>query len=204
MTSVKVPSRLFLKRRRDGLLALGESFEAGAVDEEDIEPVVVIEVVEGDAAAGGFEQVSVLVLTAVDGFGVQSDLTCDVEEGDAERGTGDRGGEPFGCWTRYGIVGGARSRLLGWLGILQRCQGQNVVERKNQCCGGERGEKVTAGPIQKDTPRVIDPQPAFRGSLFDVVIVITKLDRVERVFEVAHVGDLLKARRCLESWRRWF
>ena len=50
----------------------GEAFEAGAVDEEDVEPVVVVVVVEGDSAAGGFEEVFVLVLASVDGAGVEA------------------------------------------------------------------------------------------------------------------------------------
>ncbi len=90
--SVKVPSRLFLKRRLMGSCALWErAVEARAVDEEDVDPVVVVEVVEGYAAAGGFEQEAVLVLAAVDGFGVEAAGFRDVDEAEAERRSGDGG-----------------------------------------------------------------------------------------------------------------
>ena len=52
-----------------GLLAGGEAFETPAVDEEEVQPAVVVVVVEGDAAAGGFEEVLVGELAAVDGGG---------------------------------------------------------------------------------------------------------------------------------------
>src|SRR5437016_4010229 len=48
---------------RDGFLSFGEAFEARAVDQEDIDPVVVIVVEEGHTAAGGFEQIFVLVFS---------------------------------------------------------------------------------------------------------------------------------------------
>jgi hypothetical protein len=44
------------------LLALGESFEAPAVDEKEIEPAIVVVVVEGEAAAGGLKQILVLLI----------------------------------------------------------------------------------------------------------------------------------------------
>ena len=60
VTSVKVPSRLFLKRRQCGSWPFGKAFQAPAVDQEEVEPAVVVVVVEGQAAAGGFEQIFVL------------------------------------------------------------------------------------------------------------------------------------------------
>jgi hypothetical protein len=73
----------------DGFLAFGEALETCAVDEEDVEPVVVIVVVEGDTAAGGFEEILVLVLAAVGGLGVEAGLASYIDEADAERGAGD-------------------------------------------------------------------------------------------------------------------
>ena len=66
-----------------GRLAFREAFEARAVDEEDVNPVVVVVVVEGDSAAGGFEKIFILVLASVDGAGVEAGLFGDVDEGDA-------------------------------------------------------------------------------------------------------------------------
>jgi hypothetical protein len=50
------------------LLALGKSFQPPAVDQKQIEPSVVVVVVEGQAAAGGFKQILVLEFAAVDGL----------------------------------------------------------------------------------------------------------------------------------------
>jgi len=60
------------EQARDGLLSGGKSFEARAVDEKNIEPAVVVVVIERDSAAGSFEQVFVLIFTAEGGFGVES------------------------------------------------------------------------------------------------------------------------------------
>ena len=80
------------------LLAFGEALEPPAVDQENVEPVVVVVVVEGDAAAGGFEQVLVLVLAAEDGFGVEAGLLADVDEGDADVAVGPGEGRGFLSW----------------------------------------------------------------------------------------------------------
>src|SRR6266851_5470037 len=67
-----------------GFLACGETFEAPAVDEKNIQPAVVVVIVERDAAAGGFEKILVLVLAAEDGFGVEAGFARYVEKGNAE------------------------------------------------------------------------------------------------------------------------
>src|SRR5436190_17380846 len=66
------------------LLARRKAFEPRAIYDENIEPAVVVVVVEGNPAAGGFQQVFVLVLAAKNGFGVQSGLFRDVDERHAE------------------------------------------------------------------------------------------------------------------------
>lgn len=63
-----------------GGLAGRKTFEAGAVDDEDVQPVVVVVIVESDAAAGGLEEVFVLVFAAEDGFGVKAGFTGNVEK----------------------------------------------------------------------------------------------------------------------------
>ena len=50
------------------LLAGREAFQAPAVDEEEVLPAVVVIVVKGEAAAGGFKEVLVGQLAAVDGL----------------------------------------------------------------------------------------------------------------------------------------
>src|SRR5208282_5527342 len=56
---------IILEEVRDGLLPLSEPFKPRAVDQEDIDPVVVVIVVEGYAATSGLEEISVLVFAAV-------------------------------------------------------------------------------------------------------------------------------------------
>ena len=46
---------------------------------KDIEPAVVIVIVKRDAAAGGFEQILVLVFSAEDGFDIQAGFARDVK-----------------------------------------------------------------------------------------------------------------------------
>ncbi len=81
---------IVLEQVVEGLFARRKAFEPPAVDEEDVEPAVVVVIVEGDAAARGLEQILVLVLAAKDGLGVQSGFFGDVDEGDAEVGLGVR------------------------------------------------------------------------------------------------------------------
>src|SRR4051812_44084112 len=69
-----------------GLAARGKSFEPRAVNQKDVEPSVVVVIVERDAAACGFEQILVLVLAAEDGFGIESGLSRHVSKADAEIG----------------------------------------------------------------------------------------------------------------------
>ncbi len=100
---------------RDWFLALGKAFDAGAVDEEDVDPVVVVVVEESYTTACGFEEVSVLVFTAEDGFGIKAGLASDVDEADAERCAGDGGWRAFGCGTRLGVVSRTGAELWRWL-----------------------------------------------------------------------------------------
>ena len=83
---------IVLEQVRVRLLAFGEAFQPPAVHQEDVEPAVVVVVVEGDAAAGGLEQILVLVLAAEDGLGVEAGFASDVGEGDANVGLGLRRG----------------------------------------------------------------------------------------------------------------
>ena len=67
-----------------GGFALGSAFESGAIDEEDVGPAVVVVVEDGDASAGGFEDVFFGVDAAEYGFGGQAGLLGYVGEvGDA-------------------------------------------------------------------------------------------------------------------------
>ena len=135
-----------LEQSVDGFLALGEAFEAGSVDEKNVEPVVVVEVVEGDAAAGGFKEEAVLVFAAVDGFGVEAGFARDVGEGDAEGGAED-GRRGFGGGLGFGVEGGAGADLAGGRrGLLGgEGEGEDVFEGEDEGGAGEGTEEAAAG-----------------------------------------------------------
>ena len=69
---------------RNWFLTLGKTFEAPAVHKKNIEPVVVVVIVERDAAARGLEQIFILVFPAEDSFDVEAGFAGDVEEADAD------------------------------------------------------------------------------------------------------------------------
>ena len=91
MTSVNVPSRLFLYRRLVGACACRPvRFEARAVDQEDVQPAVVVVVEERRAAAGGLEQVLVLAFAAENRLRAQAGLARDVDELNTQGEAGDQ------------------------------------------------------------------------------------------------------------------
>src|ERR1700751_631877 len=65
------------------LAACGESLEASAVHQKNIEPTVVVVIVEGNSAAGSFKQVFVLVLAAKNGLGIESRVLRNIDKADA-------------------------------------------------------------------------------------------------------------------------
>src|SRR5439155_1759819 len=86
------PIAIVFEEMIGGFLTGGKIFEAPAVDQKNVQPAVVVVVVERDAAAGGFEKIFVLVLAAENGFGVESGFTRNIEEGNAEIIVGSGGG----------------------------------------------------------------------------------------------------------------
>ena len=112
---MKVPSRLFLKRCETGSWSGGKTFEPGAVHQKNIQPAVVVVVIERDPAARGLKQVFVFVLAAEDGLGVEAGGTSHVDERHPKTGF-------IGLWSGHG---------------------QDISERQNQGCPGERPKKFT-------------------------------------------------------------
>ena len=88
------PVAIVLEQVVEGLLAGGEAFETGAIDEEDVEPAIIVVVIKGNAAPCRLEQVFVLVFAAEDGDGVETGLFGNVDEGDAK----------IGLWRRCGCL----------------------------------------------------------------------------------------------------
>ena len=97
----------------------GKPSRRAAVDEEDVQPAVVVVVVESDAAAGGLEQIFVLVLAAEDGFGIQAGVVANVDEAEPQAGIG-----------------------LGGRGLLQQRRGRGRETRNRKL------ENVSQGPCQ--------------------------------------------------------
>jgi hypothetical protein len=85
------------------------------------------------------------VLAAVDGFGVEAGLFCNVDEGDAEWGSCHWRGWTFGCGARLRIIGWARANGRG---LRRLGEGEDVFEREDESGAGERGEECAAGPGQ--------------------------------------------------------
>jgi len=131
---------IIFEEMRGGLLAGGEAFEARAVDEKNVEPAVVVVVVEGDAAAGGFEEIFVFVLAAEDGFGVEAGFAGNVEEGDAEIGGGSR--DSGLLWRCY-------CRLERGQPFFGQREGEDFFEREHKGGAAERLEKCAARWRQK-------------------------------------------------------
>ena len=98
-----------------------EALETSAVDEEDVEPAVIIVVVERDATARGFEQVFVFVFAAEDGDGVEPGFFGDVNEGGAEFGR-----RRWGLWV---VLREDRKRL---------CQREHIRKAKDERAAAER------------------------------------------------------------------
>src|SRR5262249_1519249 len=82
---------IVLKKMIERLLPGRKTVEARAVHQENVEPAIVVVVVERNAAAGGLEQIPVLVLTAEDGNGVQARFFRHIDKADAEVGAGRSG-----------------------------------------------------------------------------------------------------------------
>src|SRR5689334_5194220 len=87
----------------DRFLSLRKALEARAVDEEDVEPAIVVVVVERHAATGGLQQILVLVLAAENRLRVQAGFFCDVHEGDAQVSGKLRRRSSSWCCSRFRI-----------------------------------------------------------------------------------------------------
>ena len=132
-----MPSRLFLNKWQCGSCAFGESLQTPAVHEEQIQPAIVVVVVEGEAAASGFEQIFVVTFPAVDGLDVEPGLLHDVDEADAQRRAFNR---RLGTRRRrrgLRVVASLlrpdlRSRLVESAAVAGRRQCHDVCKRQNQ------------------------------------------------------------------------
>src|ERR1019366_4066155 len=83
------------------LLTRREAFQAPAVHQEDIQPTIVVVIIETQATAGSFQKIFVLSLAAIDGFHGQAGFFDNIYETEAERGALNR---RLWCrWSRHGF-----------------------------------------------------------------------------------------------------
>src|SRR5580704_17243245 len=75
---------IIAKQMRSRFAPWRKAFQSRSVHQKNVEPAVVVVIVEGNAAAGGFQQILVLVLAAEDGFRVQARFAGDIEKADAQ------------------------------------------------------------------------------------------------------------------------
>jgi len=123
-----------------GFLPGGETFEAGAVDEKNVQPAVVVVIVERDAAAGGFEKIFIFVLAAENGFGVEAGFARDVEKGNAKIVVGGGGAR---LWRNVALRKESRQPLL------RERQGENFLQREHDGGTAKGLEKRAACKRQK-------------------------------------------------------
>jgi hypothetical protein len=75
---------IIFEQMRMWFLIVGETFQAPAVDQENIQPAIVVVIVESDSAAGGLKQKFILVFAAEDRFCVEAGFFGDVQKAYAE------------------------------------------------------------------------------------------------------------------------
>ena len=72
------------KQMGNRLAAGRKPFEPRSVHQKNIQPAIVVVVVERNSAARGFEQIFVLVLAAKNSFRIEAGFAADVEKADSE------------------------------------------------------------------------------------------------------------------------
>src|SRR5271166_2021820 len=101
------------------LLTFGKSFQAPSIHHKNVQPAIVVVIVEGEAAASGFQQVLVLAHATEDGFNVQAGTLDDIHEADTQRGAFDRGFRTGGRRSGLGVVAALdRTNLFFLWGLL--------------------------------------------------------------------------------------
>ena len=141
---MNVPSRLFLNSRQCGSWPARKSFQPPAVYQEDIQPSVVVVVVKSQAATGGFEQILVLVLTAVNGFDGQAGFFYNVDEADTQRSAFYRRFRTLRRRLRLGVIAALDGTTVEVLVLLRSRQRENVGKGKHQRCAAQRSNELAA------------------------------------------------------------
>src|SRR5208283_3704339 len=126
---------IIAKQVRGRFGAWGKALESRAIYQKNIEPPIVVVIVERNTAAGGFEQILVLVPASEDGFRIQPGLTGDVEKADVQIAAVDR---RFVFRRRGLLLSCARPHPA------RTSHRQHAVEREYKCRTAERFQKNAA------------------------------------------------------------
>src|ERR1700683_1238105 len=136
------------------LFAFGKSFQPPSIDQEDVQPAIVVVVIEGESATRRFQQILVLAHAAVDRFEFEARTLDYIHEADTEWRAFDR---RFRTWRRRSwlriVAALDRTNILScpilWNPLLLRSgQGQNICEWKYKSGSAQRTKKSSAIPIQ--------------------------------------------------------
>jgi hypothetical protein len=128
-------------------LSLRETFEAPAVDQKNVEPAVVVVIVEGEAAAGGLEQIFILADGAVGRYDVQSGSLHDIHKADTEWRPFDWGFRSRRRRSGLGVVAalhGSFLLVLGSILLLRKSRRHEIGKGKHQSCATQRAKKLSA------------------------------------------------------------
>src|ERR1035438_3217677 len=141
-----------------GLLALGEAFQPPAVYKKDVQPSIVVVVVEGQTTTRRLEKVLVFIDAAVDGFDFQSRAPYDIHETDTQRCALNGRFRTRGRRSGFGIIASFdRASLLFRRSILllRHSEGQHIHERKHQSRATERTKKFASIGMQGRSSSVV-------------------------------------------------
>src|SRR6476646_8156739 len=105
---------------RNWFLALGKSFEAPAVHQENVQPVVVVIVVESDSATSCFKQIFIFAFAAENCFCVATGFASDVDKTDAD----------FFLWWR--ILIRISQRRQGLIQMKRTRKSEDALQRQDK------------------------------------------------------------------------
>jgi len=125
--------------------AFWKTFQAPAVDQENVQPAVVIIVVESYSATGGLEQEFIFVFATEDRFCVEAGFFGDVQKVDAEggrrRGSGRRRGRLLRCDWR--LRSSRKERTNSCKDIFQRQDERGTAERLKEAAARKKQSSDT-------------------------------------------------------------
>ena len=125
---------IVFEEMRSGLLSGREALKARAIHQKNVEPAVVVVIVESDATTRGLEQIFILMLAAVDGFCIQSRLAGDIGEAEPRAKPASASAGSSGKRETVGVEG--RASLRHFPQRQCQCRLADCLEK----CAARRGQ----------------------------------------------------------------